>query len=151
MASLRSRRLSQRFVAVVVIAVFNAAWFFAVGCAALCAFGPCPQQHAPVTGESCHHNGPVPASQQDHSAPKSSCPDHKYLAASAVPVAAPDITPGLHNGAPVAALPYLLAAQPPGSLRFVTCCPILLRHFLPVAFFSKKNPCFGSRAALHSG
>ena len=95
-----------------VIAVFNATWFFAGGCAALCAFGPCPQQDAPVAEERCHHNGQMPAPQQDHSAPRSPCPDHGYLVASLVPVAAPDITPGLHNGTPIAGPPYLVGGTP---------------------------------------
>ena len=105
---LSARKVCQRFVAMAVVAVFNAAWFFAAGCGVLCAFGPCPQQHAPVAEERCYHNGQMPAPQQDQSAPRSPCPDHGYLVASLVPVAAPDITPGLQNGTPVTGLPCLL-------------------------------------------
>ena len=64
--------------------------------------------HAPVAEERCYHNGQMPAPQQDQSAPRSPCPDHGYLVASLVPVAAPDITPGLQNGTPVTGLPCLL-------------------------------------------
>jgi hypothetical protein len=106
--SLRARKLRQRFVAVAAVAVLNAAWFFAAGCAALCALGSCPRQHAPVTEERCHHSRQVPAPQQDHSSPRSPCQDHGYLAATVVPMAAPDRTPGLQNGTPVSGLPYLL-------------------------------------------
>ena len=102
--------------ALAVIAVLNAAWFFAVGCATLCAFGPCPQQRTPVTEERCHHNGQMPAPQRDDSSPRSPCADHGYLAASVVPVAAPDTTPGLQNGALVTGLPYLLGGA---ATRFV--------------------------------
>lgn len=95
--SLRSRKLPRRTVAVAVVAVLNAAWFFTLGCAAFCAFGPCPQHRARFAEERCHHDGQMP--QQDHSAPRSPCPDHAYPMACLMPAAAPDVTSGLQHGA----------------------------------------------------
>ncbi len=110
----------RRIVAVTVVAVLNAAWFFTIGCAARCAFSPCPQQLQPATEERCHHNGQLPPSQK-HNHHDSKCPDHSYPIASLVLPAAPDSTPGLQSGSSWVGLAYLNAPAAPQliSLRDV--------------------------------
>ncbi len=85
-----------RVVTVAVIAVLNAAWFFTIGCAALCAFASCPQSRQRAPEETCHHKGQSPM-QQDDGHQRSPCPNHSFPMASLVLRAAPDITPGLQN------------------------------------------------------
>jgi hypothetical protein len=113
------RTFRQRAVAVAVIAVLNAAWFFSIGCAALCAFGPCPQKRAPVADGQCHHSGQIPLPRQHHQSPQSPCPDHVYPVASLVPASAPDITPGLQSGTLLAGFIFLVGST---DTQFVPIC-----------------------------
>ncbi len=90
----------RRIAAITVIALLNTAWFFSLGCAALCAFAACPQQALPqqASEEQCHHKGQLPTPQRNDTDHHSPCPDHNYFMASVVLPATPDVTPGLQNG-----------------------------------------------------
>ncbi len=92
------RSTAQRVVAIVVMAVLNAAWFFTIGCAALCAFASCPQQRQPTAAESCHHKGQIPTKPDGGDHPKSPCPERGYAAVGIVLPASRDVTPGLQGG-----------------------------------------------------
>ncbi|HEV2178630.1 MAG TPA: hypothetical protein VGW33_15695 [Terriglobia bacterium] len=78
---MRFRYARQRFVAVSLIAVFNAAWFYAAGCGTLCAFRSCPQVNAAHAQQCHHHSGrPRPASNSGRGA---SCVQHVLVATAA--------------------------------------------------------------------
>jgi hypothetical protein len=71
------RTISERTIALTLIAILNSAWLFSLGCGALCAFASCPQKSQPQAEDSCHHRGVMPASQratQSHSR----CPHDGY-------------------------------------------------------------------------
>lgn len=105
---LKVRSTGHRVVAITVIAVLNAAWFFTIGCAALCAFAACPQQaqHRQDSEEQCHHKGQLPTPQRNDSDHHSPCPDHNFFMASVVLPATPDVTPGLQKGSKWVGLGY---------------------------------------------
>jgi hypothetical protein len=124
------RSTGQRVIAITTIAVLNAAWFFTIGCAALCAFSSCPRQ-APqrrASEEQCDHKSELPQPQRDNSSHRSSCPDRNYFVAGVARQAAPDATSGLRTGSnPVGVvefhsrltprrmpLPNTLSHSPPG-------------------------------------
>ena len=94
------RSTGQRVVAITTIAVLNAAWFFAIGCAAVCAFASCPRQ-APqrrASEEACDHKSELPQPQSDNSSHHSSCPDQNYFIAGVARQAAPDAISCLRSG-----------------------------------------------------
>lgn len=122
-SNLKVRRVHQRAVSVAIIALFNAAWFFAIGCEALCAFRACPQQSA--AEDRCEHQGrPAHQSKHQHS---SKCPTHDYFLASTVLRAGPDLTSGLESAMAVAAPASFISLTVGGPLA----SPAALSHSPP--------------------
>jgi len=100
-----------------VLAVFNAGWFLTIGCAAMCAFSPCPQQHQQAAENICHHKSQIPARQSENQN-HSSCPNHGYPMANLVAHGAPVITSGLPGGAHWAAVTVFISSSVPQVVRF---------------------------------
>jgi hypothetical protein len=124
------RSTGHRVVAITTTAVLNAAWFFTIGCAALCAFSSCPRQ-APqrrASEEQCDHKSELPQPQRDNSSHRSSCPNQNYFIASVSGQAAPDAMSCQRSGSsgvgvvdfyssltpPRVPLPNALSHSPPG-------------------------------------
>ncbi len=91
------RSARQRVVVIAIIAVLNAGWFYAVGCAALCAFQACPQRLAQAPEERCHHESSSP-SERDYRDEHSTCPQHSFPTAIVVLPAGPNTTLDLQSG-----------------------------------------------------
>ena len=85
------RSINQRVVALVSLGFLNAACFFALGCAAVCAWGSCSQQLNPTPSDRCQHGKNAPSRQHK----ERQCPGQSLLLAAALATAGPDVVSGL--------------------------------------------------------
>ena len=107
------RSINQRVVALVSIGVLNAACFFALGCAAVCAWGSCSQQLNPTPADRCQHGKNAPSRQHD----ERQCPGQSLLLAAGLTTAGPDVISGLQAAASVFSPSCFADAVRTGPLR----------------------------------
>jgi len=125
------RSINQRAVALVLIGVVNTACFFALGCAARCVWGSCPQQLNPTPADKCHHRRSAPSHRHD----EQQCPGQSLLLAAGLTPSGPDVVSSLQATARVVFSPSYVPSlvgtgplhatrshSPPGDLSGRSIC-----------------------------
>ena len=126
--------INRRLVAMLLVGVLNAAWFFAVGCASVCALGSCPQQLNTSQADRCHHGSDAPSHRHDEHQ-EAQCPSQSLLLAGGLTPSGPDVVPGLQATASIvfspSCVPNLVRTgqlsatrshSPPGDLSGRSIC-----------------------------
>jgi hypothetical protein len=112
--------LNQRVVALLLVGVLNAACFFAVGCATVCAWGSCPQQLNPIQADRCHHGSSAPSHPHDEHQ-DAQCLSQSLLLAVGLTPSGPDVVSGLQATASIVFLRSsvlnLVRTGPPRATR----------------------------------
>jgi len=111
--------INQRVVALLLVGVLNATCFFALTCAAVCAWGSCPQRLNPIQADACHQGNSAPSHRHGEH-PGAQCPGQSLPLAVGPTPSGPDLVSGLQVTASAfsaSCVPNLVRTDPPRASR----------------------------------